>query len=133
MSDSDWELSTRAVRTGHQRTVEGEHSEPIFTTSSFVFDSAEQAAARFAGTEAGNIYSRFSNPTVRVFEERLAALEVANVLWLQLQGCQQSSPVAVVCCQLEIISLHRERFLARRQYFFPNTLNVLVLKRPLFH
>lgn len=66
---------TLAVRAGIARTAEQEHSEPIFPTSSFVFDSAEQAAARFAGEDPGNIYSRFTNPTVRTFEERLAALE----------------------------------------------------------
>ncbi len=68
-------FATRAVRTGHQRTQEGEHGEPIFTTSSFVFASAAEAAARFSGEVPGNIYSRFTNPTVRTFEERLAALE----------------------------------------------------------
>src|SRR5690606_1703188 len=68
-------LSTLAVRAGHIRTQEGEHAEPIFTTSSFVFRNAAEAAARFAETEKGNIYSRFTNPTVRCFEERLAALE----------------------------------------------------------
>lgn len=64
-----------AVRAGQVRTAEGEHSEALFLTSSFVFESAAHAAARFGGSEAGNIYSRFTNPTVRVFEERLAALE----------------------------------------------------------
>jgi len=68
-------FATRAVRTGHRRTSEGEHGEPIFTTSSFVFESAAQAAARFSGDSPGNIYSRFTNPTVRAFEERLASLE----------------------------------------------------------
>lgn len=68
-------FATRAVRVGHRRTAESEQSEPIFPTSSFVFDSAEQAAARFSGDEPGNIYSRFTNPTVRTFEERLATLE----------------------------------------------------------
>lgn len=68
-------FATLAIRTGHHRTPEGEHCEPIFTTSSFVFASAAEAAARFGGEEAGNIYSRFTNPTVRAFEERLAALE----------------------------------------------------------
>ncbi|HEC74463.1 MAG TPA: O-succinylhomoserine sulfhydrylase, partial [Methylophaga aminisulfidivorans] len=68
-------FATKAVRVGHRRTAESEQSEPIFPTSSFVFDSAEQAAARFSGEEPGNIYSRFTNPTVRTFEERLAALE----------------------------------------------------------
>ncbi|MCU7842951.1 MAG: O-succinylhomoserine sulfhydrylase [Candidatus Thiodiazotropha sp. (ex Monitilora ramsayi)] len=68
-------FATRAIRTGHHRTPEGEHGEPIFPTSSFVFGSAAEAAARFSGDEPGNIYSRFTNPTVRNFEERLAALE----------------------------------------------------------
>jgi len=68
-------FATRSVRAGQQRTNEREQSEPIFPTSSYVFDSAEQAAARFSGDEAGNIYSRFTNPTVRTFEQRLASLE----------------------------------------------------------
>jgi len=72
---TEFELETIAVRAGHHRTNEGEHSEPIFPTSSFTFASAAEAAARFAGDEPGNIYSRFTNPTVRIFEERLAALE----------------------------------------------------------
>lgn len=71
----DVELATLAIRSGHSRTTEGEHSEPIFPTSSFVFNSAEQAAARFGGDEPGNIYSRFTNPTVRIFEQRIAAME----------------------------------------------------------
>ena len=71
----DWELATRAIRVGHQRTPEGEHSEPIFPTSSYVFASAAEAAARFKGEQPGNIYSRFTNPTVRTFEQRLAAME----------------------------------------------------------
>ncbi len=68
-------FSTRAVRAGQRRTSEGEQSEPIFTTSSFVFSSAEEAADRFSGRQPGNIYSRFTNPTVNAFERRLAALE----------------------------------------------------------
>ena len=69
------QLDTLAVRAGIARTGEGEHSEAIFTTSSYVFDSARQAADRFAGEESGNVYSRYTNPTVRIFEERIAALE----------------------------------------------------------
>jgi O-succinylhomoserine sulfhydrylase len=72
---SDLGFDSLAVRAGHVRTAEGENSEAMFLTSSFVFDSAAHAAARFSGSEPGNIYSRFTNPTVRVFEERLAALE----------------------------------------------------------
>ncbi len=72
---SEYRPRTRAVRAGQVRTAEGEQSEPIFTTSSYVFDNCAQAAARFKGEEPGNIYSRFTNPTVRTFEQRLAALE----------------------------------------------------------
>jgi O-succinylhomoserine sulfhydrylase len=68
-------FDTLAIRSGHRRTAELEHSEAIFATSSFVFENAAQAAARFAGDEPGNIYSRFTNPTTQVFEERLAAME----------------------------------------------------------
>ncbi|WP_353571151.1 O-succinylhomoserine sulfhydrylase [Candidatus Albibeggiatoa sp. nov. BB20] len=77
MSDDwqDYSFDTLAIRAGQQRTHEGEHSEAIFPTSSFVFESAAQAAARFAHKEEGNIYSRFTNPTVRNFQQRLAALE----------------------------------------------------------
>ena len=75
---SSFGFATNAVRGGHERTNENEHSEPIFTTSSFVFSSAAEAAARFSGEETGNIYSRFTNPTVRIFEQRLASLENAE-------------------------------------------------------
>ena len=68
-------LDTLAVRAGIARTGEGEHSEPIFLTSSYVFDNAADAAARFAGTAGGNVYSRYTNPSVRSFEQRIAALE----------------------------------------------------------
>jgi O-succinylhomoserine sulfhydrylase len=73
--EQQWGAATTAIRTGHEPSSEGEHSEPIFPTSSFVFGSAAEAAARFSGEEPGNIYSRFTNPTVRCFEERLAAME----------------------------------------------------------
>ena len=76
MSDyNEFEFETRAVRAGQHRTAEGEHSEAIFPTSSYVFASAAEAAARFSGDQTGNIYSRFTNPTVRAFEERLASME----------------------------------------------------------
>lgn len=71
----NWLPDTRAVRAGQRRTDEQEQSEPLFLSSSFTFTSAAQAAARFAGDEPGNIYARFSNPTVRTFQERLAAME----------------------------------------------------------
>ena len=84
MSDDDFDplegahLDTLAIRGGINRTAEGEHSEPIFATSSYVFDSAADAAARFSGESPGNVYSRYTNPTVRTFEQRLAALEGAQ-------------------------------------------------------
>lgn len=73
--ESQWAIDTLAIRAGQMRTHEQEHSEPIFPTSSFVYGSAAEAARKFAGDEPGNIYSRFTNPTVRTFERRLAALE----------------------------------------------------------
>jgi O-succinylhomoserine sulfhydrylase len=72
---TDAGFDTLAVRAGQVRTHECEHSEAIFTTSSYVFNSAAEAAARFSGEVSGNVYSRYMNPTVRTFEERLAALE----------------------------------------------------------
>lgn len=78
MQDLAWEFETLAIRAGHERTNENEHSEALFPTSSFVFKNAAEAAARFGGTEPGNIYARFTNPTVRYFQERLAALEGAE-------------------------------------------------------
>jgi O-succinylhomoserine sulfhydrylase len=76
--DKRVELSTQGVRAGQARSEFHEHAEALFLTSSFVFDSAEQAAARFAGGESGFVYSRFSNPTVTMFQDRLAALEGAE-------------------------------------------------------
>jgi len=99
--EDDYSFDTLAVRAGQKRTAEGEHSEPVFTTSSYVFASAAEAAARFSGDQPGNIYSRFTNPTVRTFEQRLAALEGAASLYLlhpvmyllQLQRQQLVFPV----------------------------------------
>jgi len=78
MSDSPLHLDTLAVRAGQERSQFGEHAEALYLTSSFVFESAAQAAARFSGAEEGNVYSRFTNPTVTMFQERLAALEGAE-------------------------------------------------------
>ena len=72
---NDYTLETQAIRAGHQRTHEDEHSIPIFATSSYVFKSAEEASLRFTGQKPGNIYSRFTNPTVSAFQERLALME----------------------------------------------------------
>jgi len=78
MNEIDWNdysLETQAIRAGHHRTHEGEHSLPIFATSSYVFNSAEEASLRFTGQLPGNVYSRFTNPTVAAFQERLALME----------------------------------------------------------
>src|ERR1700704_2640578 len=72
------ELATLGVRAGQVRSQFQEHSEALYLTSSFVFDNAAQAAARFAGGEEGMVYSRFTNPTVSMFQDRLAALEGAG-------------------------------------------------------
>ena len=69
---------TLSVRAGNEMTEFGENSEALFLNSSFRFNSAAQAAARFGGTEPGNIYSRFTNPTVTMFQNKLAALEGAE-------------------------------------------------------
>lgn len=79
MSDSpNYRPETLAVRAGQERSQFGEHSEALYLTSSFVFQNAAQAARRFSGEEEGNVYARFSNPTVSMFEDRLAALEGAE-------------------------------------------------------
>ncbi|MEM6300555.1 MAG: O-succinylhomoserine sulfhydrylase [Pseudomonadota bacterium] len=72
------EWQSLAIRAGISRSAEGEHSEPIYATSSYVFASAQEAAERFSGENPGNVYSRYTNPTVRTFEKRLAALEGAE-------------------------------------------------------
>ena len=95
--DSDFDQrdpDTRAVRAGTLRTPFNEHSEALFLTSSFVFDNAAQAAARFSGEEDGYVYSRFSNPTVRMFETRLAALEGAEDALATASGM---SAILTVC------------------------------------
>ena len=76
--NDDWNFDTRSVRAGTRRTEFGEHAEALFLTSSFTFTSAAQAAERFAQTGQGFVYSRFSNPTVAMFQDRLAALEGAE-------------------------------------------------------
>ncbi|HEX5392925.1 MAG TPA: O-succinylhomoserine sulfhydrylase [Rhodocyclaceae bacterium] len=74
----EFDFDTLAVRAGQERSQFGEHSEALYLTSSFVFQSAAQAAARFSGAEEGNVYARFTNPTVTMFQTRLAALEGAE-------------------------------------------------------
>ncbi len=95
--DNKGRPETIAVRQGLRPGPEQEHSEPIYTTSSFVFDSAEQASARFSYQEQGNIYSRFTNPTVRVFEERLAAMEGGSACIATASGM---SAMLAICMSL---------------------------------
>lgn len=71
----EWSAETTAIRAFHDRTHEQEHSEALFMTSSFVYGSAEEAMRKFSGEEEGNVYARFHNPTVQMFERRLAAME----------------------------------------------------------
>lgn len=114
---TDWAFDTRAVRAGLSPTNEGEHSTPIFMTSSFLFDSAEQAEARFSGTDPGNIYSRFTNPSVRAFEARLAALEGG-------QWCQgTASGMAAVTGLCLAVLQQGDHLIASRSIF--GTINVL--------
>ncbi|MDN5754105.1 MAG: O-succinylhomoserine sulfhydrylase [Nitrosospira sp.] len=98
MSD-DFELETLALHTGIHRSQFNEHSEALYLTSSFVFDNAAQAAARFSGAEPGNIYSRFTNPTVTAFEERLAALEGAETCVATSSGMS-----AILACVMGLLS-----------------------------
>lgn len=91
------QLDTLAIRAGYQRTGEGEHSEALFLTSSYVFESAGQAAARFSGDEPGNVYSRYTNPTVRTFEERIAAMEGGKMAVATASGM---AAILSVCCAL---------------------------------
>ena len=89
-------LETQAVRAGQVRSQFNEHSEALYLTSSFVFDSAAQAAARFSGQEPGNVYARFTNPTVTMFQERLAALEGAEQCLATASGMSAILATAMV-------------------------------------
>lgn len=96
--NDDRDFETRAVRAGTRRTEFGEHAEALFLTSSFVFDSAAQAADRFANTGEGFVYSRFSNPTVSMFQDRLAALEGAEACLATSSGMS-----AILACCLGVL------------------------------
>ncbi|OGA42697.1 MAG: O-succinylhomoserine sulfhydrylase [Betaproteobacteria bacterium RIFCSPLOWO2_12_FULL_65_110] len=90
----DYDIDTLAVRAGTARSQFNEHSEALYLTSSFVFENAARAAARFKGDEPGNIYSRFTNPTVTAFGERLAALEGAEACVATASGMS----AILACC-----------------------------------
>jgi O-succinylhomoserine sulfhydrylase len=98
MSESSYQPETLAVHAGTVRSQFGEHSEALFLTSSFVFENAAQAAARFIGEQPGNIYSRFTNPTVTMFEERLAAMEGAEQCVATASGMS-----AILACVMGVL------------------------------
>ena len=98
MSDNTYQPETLAIHAGTARSQFGEHSEALFLTSSFVFDNAAQAAARFIGEQPGNIYSRFTNPTVTMFEERLAAMEGAEQCVATASGMS-----AILACVMGVL------------------------------
>jgi O-succinylhomoserine sulfhydrylase len=95
---SQYEFETLAVRAGVHRSQFNEHAEGLFLTSSFVFESAAQAAARFSNEEAGMVYSRYTNPTVQMFQERLAALEGAQCCIATASGMS-----AILACTLGLL------------------------------
>jgi O-succinylhomoserine sulfhydrylase len=96
---SEWQAETLAVRAGSLHTEFGENSEAMFLTSSFVFKNAAQAAARFGGQEPGNVYSRFTNPTVSMFQDKLAALEGAEFCVATSSGM-----AAILACVMGLCS-----------------------------
>ncbi|MEK9784819.1 MAG: PLP-dependent transferase, partial [Gammaproteobacteria bacterium] len=91
-------IETLAIRAGQRRTAELEHSDPIFATSSFVFENAADAAAKFSGASEGNVYSRFTNPTVRAFEDRLATMEGGRFAIATASGMS-----AILCLALSVL------------------------------
>ncbi|MBL8395225.1 MAG: O-succinylhomoserine sulfhydrylase [Candidatus Accumulibacter sp.] len=94
----DYSIETLAVRAGQERSQFNEHSEALYLTSSFVFTSAAQAAARFSGEEEGNVYSRFTNPTVAAFQDRLAALEGAEACIATASGMSAILSLIMALC-----------------------------------
>ncbi|MDZ4202647.1 MAG: O-succinylhomoserine sulfhydrylase [Gallionella sp.] len=99
MSDENlYQPETLAIRAGSVRSQFNEHSEALFLTSSFVFENAAQAAARFIGEEQGNIYARFTNPTVTMFEDRLAAMEGAEQCVATASGMS-----AILACVMGVL------------------------------
>jgi len=96
--NQDYSLETLAVRAGQERSQFNEHSEALYLTSSFVFTSAAQAAARFSGEDEGNVYSRFTNPTVTAFQDRLAALEGAEACVATASGMSAILSLVMALC-----------------------------------
>src|ERR1035438_1935703 len=109
--NEQYQLETLAVRAGQQRSQFNEHAEALYLTSSFVFDNAAQAAARFSGAEAGMVYGRFSNPTVAMMQERLAALEGA-------EGCiATASGMAAILSTVMALGKAGDHIVAARSIF----------------
>ena len=98
-NNKKWNLETKLIREGLNRSQFGETSEPIYMTSSYVYDSPEQAEARFKGDDDGFIYSRYGNPTVQMFEDRLASIENADKCFATSTG--MAAVFASLMCQLE--------------------------------
>ena len=96
--NEQYQLETLAIREGLARSQFNEHAEALYLTSSYVFDSAAQAAARFSGEEEGNVYSRFTNPTVSAFQSRLAALEGAESCIATASGMSAILSLVMALC-----------------------------------
>jgi O-succinylhomoserine sulfhydrylase len=122
MKDNKFE--TKAIREGYKASQEQEHSAAIFLTSSFTFDSAEQAAQRFAKEEKGNVYSRFTNPTVEAFQEKLASLEGAESCLATASG------MSAIFATIMTLSKPGDHIIASRGMFGTTTvlLNTIVTK-----
>jgi len=120
----DLQFDTKAIREGYRTTNEQEHSEAIFLTSSFTFDSAEQAANRFSKEEPGNIYARFTNPTVDAFEKKLAALEGADAC------CATASGMAAIFATIMALLKSGDHIVASRNMFGTSVvlLNTIISK-----
>ncbi len=117
MNEENYQPETLAIRAGTVRSQFGEHSEAMFLTSSFVFENAAQAAARFIGEEPGNIYARFTNPTVTMFEQRLAALEGAEFCVATASGMS-----AILSCVMGV--LQAGDHIVASQSLFGSTVNL---------
>ena len=122
MKDNKFE--TKAIREGYKTSQEQEHSAAIFLTSSFTFDSAEQAAQRFAKEEQGNVYSRFTNPTVEAFQDKLASLEGAESCLATASG------MSAIFATIMALSKPGDHIVASRGMFGTTTvlLNTIVNK-----
>ena len=99
MTDKDYQIATKLVRGGQYRSANRETSEALYMTSGFVYDSAEQAAAAFRDEIDVFVYSRYGNPTVKMFEQRLALLEGAETC--RATGTGMAAVFGALACQLK--------------------------------